>query len=42
MPDIPQGLQVFPGHHDIDQSPFGDLKGNLLCRDPVQGQQCAP
>ncbi|MNP12346.1 hypothetical protein D3C76_1045750 [compost metagenome] len=39
MPDIAQGLQVFPGHHHVDQSAFGDLEGNLLGRDPVQGQQ---
>ncbi|MNL22160.1 hypothetical protein D3C87_1434920 [compost metagenome] len=39
MPDIAQGLQVFPGHHHIDQAPFGDLERDLLGRDPMQRQQ---
>ncbi|MNK85637.1 hypothetical protein D3C87_1055220 [compost metagenome] len=32
-------MQVFPGHHHIDQPALGDLKGNLSCSDAVQGQQ---
>ncbi|MNF72664.1 hypothetical protein D3C84_546460 [compost metagenome] len=38
MPDIAQGLQVFPGHHHINQAPFRHLEGNLFGGDPVQRQ----
>uniref|UniRef100_A0A1I7Y1R3 Phenol hydroxylase n=1 Tax=Steinernema glaseri TaxID=37863 RepID=A0A1I7Y1R3_9BILA len=39
VPHRPQGLQVVPRHHHVDQPALGDLEGNLAGRHMVQGQQ---
>lgn len=39
MADVPQGLQVMPGDHHIDQPTLGDFEGDLPRRHPMQRQQ---